>query len=160
MKKEKTLFESGKDGVGVGVGSAIFNEKGEILLIQRGPKARNERGKWDIPGGSVDFGEEIKTTVVRESKEEMDMLVETIRLLGVFDNILPEEEQHWISVVYACAWLSGGPTIMEPDKCSAYGWFSFEKAKMLSLSHSTQILMEALEASGVTDFRQVTSNFS
>ncbi len=44
----------GKDYIGVGVGAMIFNDKGELLLAKRGQAAKNERGCWEIPGGSPD----------------------------------------------------------------------------------------------------------
>ena len=51
------IMRKGIDYIGVGVGAAIFNKEGKFLLTLRGREAKNERGKWEIPGGSVEFGE-------------------------------------------------------------------------------------------------------
>lgn len=50
-------MKPGKDYIGVGVGGMVFNAAGEVFLSQRGPKATNERGAWEFPGGRVEFGE-------------------------------------------------------------------------------------------------------
>lgn len=50
-------MKAGIDYIGVSAGALIVNKKGEILLTKRSMKARNEKGKWEAPGGQVHFGE-------------------------------------------------------------------------------------------------------
>jgi mutator protein MutT len=114
----------GIDFIGVGVGAVIVNERGEIFLSKRGPKARNERGAWEFPGGAVEFGERLADALKREIYEEFGIRVEVGPLLDVFDHILPDEGQHWVSPTFICRLISGEPSIHEPEKCSAIGWFS------------------------------------
>lgn len=45
---DKTI-KKGVVFIGVGVGAIIFNAQGEVLIAQRGLKARNEVGKWEFP---------------------------------------------------------------------------------------------------------------
>ena len=47
------VMQRGVDYIGVGVGAAIFNDEGELFITLRGEKAKNERNKWEIPGGEV-----------------------------------------------------------------------------------------------------------
>ena len=63
-------MKKGVDYIGVGVGAAIFNREGKLFLTLRGKKAKNERGKWEIPGGGVEFGETFEQALKRELKEE------------------------------------------------------------------------------------------
>ena len=53
-------------------GSSIVvrNELGQILLQQR-----SDNGKWGLPGGCQDLGENLKTTAVRELYEETGIKV-------------------------------------------------------------------------------------
>ncbi len=127
----------GKECIGVGVGALIQNERGEILLALRSQQAKNERGKWEIPGGAVEFGETLEQALQREIKEEIGIEIEVGELLHVCNHILPEEQQHWVSPTYICQIKSGTPTIMEPQKCDALEWFTPEKALELSLSKVT-----------------------
>jgi 8-oxo-dGTP diphosphatase len=136
--KPKNTMQRGIDYIGVGVGAAIFNEEGKLFITKRGSKAKNERGKWEIPGGSVDFGETCEQALKREMKEENDIEIEVIELLGFFDHIIREEGQHWVSPTYICRIVAGEPKILEPGKCDEIGWFTIEEAERLPLSLITQ----------------------
>jgi 8-oxo-dGTP diphosphatase len=117
-------MKRGIDYIGVGVGAVIENERGEIFLAKRGPLAKNERGLWEFPGGSVEFGERLAAALRREIREEYGMEIEVGSLLDVVDHILPEEGQHWVSPTYICKQVMGSePRILEPGKCTEIGWF-------------------------------------
>lgn len=116
-------MKRGIDYIGVGVGAVLVNDTGEIFLAQRGPLAKNERGLWEFPGGSVEFGETLAEALKREMMEEFGIQIAVGDLLDVADHILPEEGQHWVSPTYLCRIVSGEPRIMESGKCSAIGWF-------------------------------------
>lgn len=139
-KHEKTMTKStpGKDHIGVGVGALIFNDEGHLLLALRGKKAKNEQGKWEIPGGSVEFGETIEEALKREIKEELDIEIEVTEMLQLCNHIIPDEDQHWVSPTYICKITEGEPKIMEPEKCDEVGWFSLEDAEKLPLSIVTK----------------------
>lgn len=130
-------MKKGIDYIGVGVGAVLFKD-GKVFLARRGAKAKNERGKWEIPGGSVEFGETFENAIKREIKEEIDVEIEIEELLDVVDHIIPDEKQHWVSPTYICKIVKGDPRIMEPEKCDKIGWFSLEEASKLSISIVTQ----------------------
>ena len=90
----------GVDVIGVGVGALVFNDQNEVFLAQRGPQAKNERGTWEFPGGSVEFGEKLVDAIQREFREEYGMVIAVTDLLSVDDHILPDECQHWVSPTY------------------------------------------------------------
>jgi 8-oxo-dGTP diphosphatase len=119
--------EPGTDFVGVGVGAMVFDDDGHVFLARRGPEARNEAGRWEFPGGTVQFGETLIAAVEREFLEEYGMTVEVTGLLGVADHLLPAERQHWVSVSYQARWCGGEPVIREPEKCTAIGWFALDR---------------------------------
>ncbi len=122
-------MKRGIDYIGVGVGAVIVNENGELFLARRGPLAKNERGLWEFPGGSVEFGERLADALRREIREEYGMEIEVGPLLDVVDHILPDEGQHWVSPSYICKPAPGSqPRILEPGKCTEIGWFAPEHA--------------------------------
>ncbi|MES2006928.1 MAG: NUDIX domain-containing protein [Patescibacteria group bacterium] len=132
----------GVDYIGVGAGGVIVNEEGKILLSRRGSKARNQVGKWESPGGSVEFGETAVETVKREAFEELGIEIKIDALLGFVDDIIVEEKQHWAGPTYLCSIVSGTPTIMEPEMCDEIGWFSVEEIetmnKTITLTHDLE----------------------
>lgn len=120
-------MKPGKDFIGVGVGVMIFNNKGELLLAKRGKQAKNERGCWEVPGGSVDFGETRAQAAVREAKEELGIDVTVVYELSGIDHLIPEEEQHWVTTPFIVKVKAGQkPKIMEPHKCDELAWFAID----------------------------------
>lgn len=124
MPASSSSPKPGIDYIGVGVGAIIVDDQGRLFLARRGPKANNERGLWEFPGGAVDFGEKLSNALQREIQEEFGIEVEICELLDVVDHLLPEEGQHWVSPSYICKIIRGEPVIREPDKCSEIGWFA------------------------------------
>jgi mutator protein MutT len=61
-------MKKGIDYIGVGVNAVIVNAQGKVFLAKRGKEARNESGKWEFPGGGVEFGEALEQALVREVK--------------------------------------------------------------------------------------------
>lgn len=120
------MMKRGIDFIGVGVGAIIVNDSNQLFLARRGEKAKNERGCWEFPGGSVEFGETLADALKREMREEYDVEIEVGALLDVVDHILLEENQHWVSPTFICRILAGEPRIVEPEKCVEIGWFSPE----------------------------------
>jgi mutator protein MutT len=105
------------------VGAVIVDGEGRLFLAQRGPRAKNERGLWEFPGGAVEYGETLAEALAREMREEYGIEIAVGQLLDVVDHILPEEGQHWVSPTFICTIRAGEPRIREPAKCSAIGWF-------------------------------------
>lgn len=138
-------MQRGIDFIGVGVGAAIFNREGKLFVTLRGKKAKNERGAWEIPGGSVEFGETLEHAIVREMKEEHGVDIAVIELLDVCSHIIPDEHQHWVSPTYICKIVSGEPKIVEPAKCDAIGWFTKKEALTLPLSIVTKYDLSILK---------------
>lgn len=116
-------MKRGFDYIGIGVGAIIVNPEGQLFLSRRGPLAKNERGLWEFPGGSVEFGETLALALTREMCEEFGIDIQVGELLDVVDHILVDEKQHWVSPTYICQIISGEPEIKEPEKCSQIGWF-------------------------------------
>ena len=67
----------------VGVGVLVMQE-GKLLLVQR--IMSPEIGKWSIPAGFLDYGEDPRETAVREVLEETNLTVEITGLVDVYYN--------------------------------------------------------------------------
>ncbi|MEZ4683652.1 MAG: NUDIX domain-containing protein [Caldilineaceae bacterium] len=114
-----------------------MDREGRLFLAQRGPQAKNERGLWEFPGGSVEFGESLAAALQREMAEEFGIVIAVGELLDLVDHILPEEGQHWVSPTYICQIVVYEPVIREPEKCAAIGWFALDELPR-ALSQITQ----------------------
>lgn len=67
----------------VGVGVAVV-EMGKLLLVRR--RMNPERGKWSLPAGFVDQGEDPRATAAREVLEETGLNVVVGEVIDVFHN--------------------------------------------------------------------------
>lgn len=93
-----------------GTGVIVENEKGEILLIKR-----TDNGCWGYAGGSIELGERVEDTAVRELYEETGLKAkaQNLELFSVFSGkdthyIYPNgDEVHNIDIVYICKEYSG-----------------------------------------------------
>jgi 8-oxo-dGTP diphosphatase len=91
----------------VGVGGVIVAD-GRALLVQRGKEPL--RGRWTVPGGTVELGETLETALVREMAEETGLAVEPVEVLTVFDRIQRVEgdvTSHYVIVDFLCRWRAG-----------------------------------------------------
>lgn len=121
-------MKQGVDFIGVAVGAMMFNEKGELFLSKRSQLAKNERGCWGIPGGTVEFGETLQKAIKREIREEFGIDIRILEQFPAADHIISKEKQHWVPTTFLVAVKTGQtPRIMEPKKCDAIGWFPLEK---------------------------------
>jgi 8-oxo-dGTP diphosphatase len=135
----------GKDYIGAGVGAMIFNDRGELLLAKRGKEAKNERGHWEVPGGSIEFGETMAEAVVREIKEELGIDIVVEQQLLALDHLIPDENQHWVTTPFIVRVKPGqSPKILEPHKCETIEWFALDNLPE-PLSIATRLNIEVYE---------------
>jgi 8-oxo-dGTP diphosphatase len=77
-----------------GVSIVPILEDGRLVLVQR----QDDRS-WGLPGGVVDWGEDILTTLHRELKEETGLQVLQVgRLVGVYSSPQRDPRAHSICV--------------------------------------------------------------
>jgi ADP-ribose pyrophosphatase YjhB (NUDIX family) len=65
----------------IAAGAAVVarDERGRVLLHQRG-----DTGEWGLPAGTLDLGETLAATAVRETREETGLEVAPLRLVGLY----------------------------------------------------------------------------
>ena len=108
----------------IGVGLYVIKD-GKVLMGKR--KGIFAPGMWCAPGGKVEYGEDPADTAVREAREEAGVDVCDIRLIGYTNDILDENDGHWVTLSFAAKWAAGEPTVCEPDKCEQWVWASWDE---------------------------------
>jgi 8-oxo-dGTP diphosphatase len=102
MQSTRNLWRFGQTVLGVifrhpvpGTSIIPILPDGRIVLIRR-----RDNGLWALPGGIVDWGEDIPNTIRRELKEETGLeLVQIRRLVGVYSAPDRDPRIHSICVV-------------------------------------------------------------
>lgn len=88
----------------------ILNDEGKILSVRRSATCPTKPFGWDLPGGLVDEGENIREAILREVKEEVAISVETPQLLDVFD-YKTENGKYLLCIGYTARALSFNVTL-------------------------------------------------
>ncbi|HEV7247745.1 MAG TPA: NUDIX domain-containing protein [Shinella sp.] len=113
----------GIDVPGLGCGLAILRE-GRLLLYRR--LRAPEAGSWNIVGGKIDHMERAVDSARREAEEESGLTIGTVDFLCISEQIIVEERQHWLSLIYVTEDFAGEPRVMEPEKLPEFGWFALD----------------------------------
>ena len=77
---------------------AVIILNGKIVLIKR--KCPPYQGKFALPGGFVEIGETTEEAMAREVSEETGLLIEIIKLLGVYSAPLRDPRGHTATACY------------------------------------------------------------
>lgn len=117
------MGQPGIDFPGLGVGLAILRD-GKLLLCKR--MKAPEAGHWNIVGGKVDHMERAEIAARREAEEETGLSIGPIRYLGLTEQLIEADRQHWISLLYVTDDTTGDPQLTEPDKLAEIGWFDLD----------------------------------
>ena len=83
------------------VACTILELEGKIVLLKRGIEP--QLGKWVMPGGYVDRGEELKAAARRETEEEVGIRTRIRNLVGIYS--YPDVVE--VVVVFGADYLSG-----------------------------------------------------
>ncbi|MGM1045395.1 MAG: NUDIX hydrolase [Bacillota bacterium] len=134
----------------------VLIKDGRILLIRkaRGPYL----GKWDLPGGSIEFGEEPEQTLKREFHEETGLIaIRGIMKTAVSCTIIYQrtedelEEMHHIGIIYQVELEDDkAPIKREGDQQDSLGaeWIPLEKLKFIPITPFVEMMMEQLFTEG------------
>lgn len=81
----------------IGIAAAAQTADGRWLLVRR-----SDTGTWALPGGTLEWGETLRDTVVRELAEEAGVTdVELGRVVGVYSRPNRDIRFHAVTVVVA-----------------------------------------------------------
>lgn len=147
-RSDDTTRRRGIDHIGVSACAIVHDGNGKILMMKRGAKARDEHGRWDIMGGSVEFGEPIKDALRRELKEELRTVPLRIQFLTAYEahRKYKSEKTHWVALLHSVRVNPKTVSLGEPDKFDEIGWFTLRTLPSPLHSQFPKALKAALAA--------------
>ncbi len=111
----------------------LVKHKGKYLLTKRDEPKNTYHNMWQIPGGGLEYGEEVIHCLKREMREETGLRISSCVLLPV---IKDEIRNHWHGILIAYLCEVENPTQVKLNhEASEYGWFSVEEIEKLTKSN-------------------------
>lgn len=94
--------------------AGICFDNNKVLIAKRTAARKFYPNLWECGGGQVRAGEDFKEAVKRQLSQEFGIIVEPIKVLGVYDIIAPELEQKKIPGVKFVCRMVGSMNGKEP----------------------------------------------
>ena len=105
-----------------------------VLLIERGHEPF--KGKFALPGGFVDYGEDIEDAIHREIAEETGLTGLPFRQFRTFGDPGRDPRGHTVSVVYVAVLIGEAPEVTGGDDAAAAEWFPVGRLPDLAFDHA------------------------
>jgi nucleoside triphosphatase len=121
------------------VGVFIFNQRGELLLLQ----SHKWPGAYVVPGGHVELGERLEEAAVREAKEETGLEVYGLEFINFQQFIYDPafwKQRHFIFFDFAAK--TDDMKVVLNDEAQEYVWVEPEEALDLKLDSYTRTSVE------------------
>lgn len=128
------------------VAAVILNKKNEILLQEKYKEA------WSLPAGMIEPNESPKEAIVREVLEETGLIVEPVKILGVFGGkefsyIYPNgDEVGYTVIMMLCLVIKDSGEISDAETKSLKH-FSRKSMPELALPYPKEILFNEKQTS-------------
>src|SRR5436190_8238823 len=130
----------------IGCAAIIFDDAHEKILLTR----RSDNGRWCLPGGRMEAGESASECCIRETREETQLDVEIVRLVGVYsspDMVIQYKDGNRRQVVamsFECRVIRGTSGLS--DETTEVGWFTPKQIETMDLVElHRQRIPDALE---------------
>ena len=126
----------------VSVAAAVVREDGKFLAIKR-----RDNGHWELPGGVLEPGEAATVGVVREVEEETGLVVEPLKLSGVYQNIARDI----LALVFLARRVSGVPRTS--DESLRVEWLTADQVRAHMTEAYAVRLLDAVQERDLTSVR-------
>lgn len=115
--------------------AVLIERDGEVLLVQRGNQP--QQGKWSLPAGFVDAGEDPKLAAVREVIEETGL---QIRVTDLLDVLAGGEHPRGADIIIVYRGEIEGGRLKAGDDAEAATFFRYDALPMLAFTSTQQVI--------------------
>lgn len=114
--------------------------KDNKILLSRRYKTGYFDGSYSFPAGHLDGNETLKQGMIREVKEEINVILNPsdLELVHVMNRKMPNNER--MDFFFTTKKWQGEPKIMEIDKCDDLSWFELNNLPQNIIPYIKQVI--------------------
>ncbi len=112
--------------------AVIQDDNQNIILIKR--KYAPFKGKYALPGGFIKYNEDPKQAIIREVREETNLVVEIINKIGVYDQKGRDPRGKIVSTAFKCRLVRGLSKMVGGDDAVIAEAIPIEKIRTMDLA--------------------------
>ena len=122
----------------------LMNDKKDLVLIRR--KNPPFQGDLALPGGFVEVGETVENACIREAKEETNINIKIVKLIGVFSDPKRDPRSHNVTIAFLCEPLTKNEKPKAMDDAAVLEIVPLSKISALKLAFDHK---EIIKTSGI-----------
>lgn len=131
-------MEKGKEST-VLASAAIFMDDGKVLVAKR-RKDDAFGGKWEFPGGKLEYGEDPRESLMREISEELGADSRICDVADIVSHTYPDG-RHFIIAFFYCELLNDP----RPVECEILEWVNTSELESLDLLEADKKIIQKLK---------------
>lgn len=107
----------------------LIKKDNKFLITHRSAVNDYMPNFWDIPGGTIEFGEKAIDALNREIKEETGLVVNVGKFIFCHD-YLSNPERYQFQMVYECEYIDG-EVKLDPQEHDDFKWVTLDEMESL-----------------------------
>lgn len=144
---------------------AIIRKDNKTLLLKRSGGRPDKRGKYELPGGRLQYGEQPEDALTRAVQQSIDASVKTSQLFDVLTYV--DETRRGVQYIFILFLVSvgGNAKLTLGERHNKYVWAKPHALDQQQLTDATQLLLNIsqrhptpVESTGIVSDDEKTSN--
>lgn len=121
---------------------AIIREDQKTLLLRRASGRQSILGKYELPGGRLDYGEQPEDAMARYLKDDAGLVIQSAQLYDVLTYIDHDDRDiQYTFILYLVSLSANGNKVKVSQKYDQYAWKKLGGVHQEELTESAKLLL-------------------
>lgn len=120
---------------------AIIQDDNKILLLRRATGRETILGKYELPGGKIDYGEQPEDALRRHLMQSTGLIATNFHLYDVVTYIDRDDRDTQYTLLLYTAGISNTAAIQVNERYSRYRWCDSNELPQEEMTESTKLLL-------------------